>query len=1313
MVKCLTKTVFNQTFFEMNFRRFQCFIGLILYFTLFSYSHANSLKITRISTEQGLPSLTVNCQLQDSNGFIWSGTNKGLARFDGYEFIVYQPNSEETSSISSHYISALYEDSLGFLWVGTDGGGLNRFDPRTETFIQYRHSSANTNSLSHNSVNSIVSAHEDQLWIATPNGLNLFNPTTEIFTLYQHSPTDDFSLSSNEVVSLLSIDKANLWVGLENGGLNRFDFKSQKFEHFKINETNLSSLTITSMESMDKNKLLVGTRNSGFYVFDVEHKSWLTYQYDSQDLLSLSDNSINVIFKDSHQRVWIGTNNGLSLFDVITKNFTSYYTDQSDTAGLGDDQIHSIIEDESGMIWFGTGHAGISLLNPSTIGFNSITHNANDASSITDNIINALAVDNDGGLWVAGNKGLSYRKNKEDGFVHYLYDFDNPHGLNDKRIKSILIDNASNLWVGTKNGGLNFKKENSSTFKHYVNNVNDINSLSNNMVNSILQRTNGEIWISTKKGLNRWQPKTDNFQRFFHQPENINSLSDDYIYQLFEDRQNRMWIATRYGGLNLWLDKTQSFQSFQTSIEDPNSINSSFISSIFQDLQGDLWIGTVGDGLSKGIISEKNGHLDIKFQNFTSEHDIMSDLIASIVADNSGVLWLSTTDGISRFDPVTKEFTNFGGIEGAQSGGYLINSSAVDEFGRVYFGGIKGVTRFTPEQIEINSKPPKLAFTGLRLANKPINIDFNDKNALLTQALNYTKKITLNHSQTAFSFEFSTLHFTDPSSNEYAYQLVGYDKDWIYTDSTRRFASYTNLPAGEYTFNVKASNQDNTWNVSGVSLAVDILPPWWLTWWAKITSVITVISILYFSYRFRINLLTQQRQNLRIQVAERTHTITVLSEIGKEISSRLDTEKISQTVYRRVSELMDASIFGIGIYQEYTEHIEYKLAIENNIRYSNYCRKMKTKNQFAVWCIENKKPVFINDITTEYKTYLDSPETLFPELLSDGSKSIASNSLLYMPLMINERVLGIITVQSYKKNAYSPSHLDMLQTLATYVAIALENANAYHQIEDKNTEILDTQQQLVLSEKMASLGTLTAGVAHEINNPTNFTHASVYMMGDEIVHIKSLLRQLAGGDKADPEVLDSFNEMFSRLGELKDTAYEGTNRIKKIVESLRSFTHLDSSKQELAELPELISTTIDLVKTQYNTIKITTHFGETKSVSCFASKLGQVFMNIVINACQAIEEKQNKDTASFEGELVIETRELNHNVEIYFKDNGIGMTESTIAKIFEPFFTTKTIGEGTGLGMAITYGIIEEHNGTINVASEINIGTEIMLTIPV
>jgi ligand-binding sensor domain-containing protein/signal transduction histidine kinase len=1311
MLKCLKKTMFNHFFFEINFRYFQCLLGLILYFTLLSHSHADSLKVTRISTEQGLPSLTVNCQLQDSNGFIWSGTNKGLARFDGYEFIIYDPNSEEASSISSHYISALYEDDLGFLWIGTDGGGLNRFDPRTETFIQYNYSSVSTNSLSHDSINSIVSAHDDKLWIATPNGLNLFDPITESFTVYQHSPTDDLSLSSNEVVSLLSVDKVNLWIGLENGELNKFDFKSQKFERFKLMGNSLNSLAITSMISVKESKLLVGTRNSGFYIFDVNNQSWLPYQNDPLDLLSLSDNSINIIFKDSHQRIWIGTNQGLNLFDEITQSFTSYYADQLDPAGLGDDQIHSIIEDESGMLWFGTGHAGISLLNPSTIGFNIISHNPDIPSSITDNIINALAVDKEGGLWVAGNKGLSYRKNTDDKFVHYLYDFDNPNGLNDKRIKSILVDDASNLWVGTKNGGLNFKKENSSVFKHYVNDVNDINSLSNNMVNSILQRKNGEIWISTKKGLNRWQPKTENFQRFFHQPENINSLSNDYIYQLFEDQQNRMWIATRYGGLNLWLDKSESFQSFQFDEDVDDSINSNFISSVFQDLQGGIWIGTVGGGLSKAIVNEENGRINIKFQNFTSEHDIMNNLIASIVADSYGILWLSTTNGISRFDPVSKEFTNFGGVEGAQSGGYLINSSAVDKFGRIYFGGVKGVTRFTPEQIEINSKAPKLAFTGLRLANKPVGID-NDKGALLTQTINYTKRITLNHSQTAFSLEFSTLHFIDPNSNEYAYKLIGYDDEWIHTDSKRRFASYTNLPAGEYTFNVKASNQDNIWNIDGISLAIDILPPWWLTWWAKITSFLIVISTLYFAYRFRINLLTQQRRNLRTQVAERTHTITVLSEIGKEISSRLDTEKIAQTVYRRVSELMDATIFGIGIYQEYTDHIEYKFSIENNKRYPNYCRKMEIKNQFSVWCIENKKPVFINDVAAEYKEFLDSPEPFFTELLSDGSENSPANSLLYIPLIINERVLGIITVQSYRKKAYSSSHLDMLQTIATYVAIALENANTYQQIEDKNTEILDTQQQLVLSEKMASLGTLTAGVAHEINNPTNFTHASVYMMGEEIVHIKSSLKELAGGDKADPAVLNSFNEMFSRLGELKDTAYEGTNRIKNIVESLRSFTHLDSSKKELAEPSVLINTTLDLVRTQYNTIEMTTSFETAKSISCFASKLGQVFMNIVINACQAIEDKQNRYTSPFEGKLAIKTRELNNNVEFHFKDNGIGMTDSTIAKVFEPFFTTKTIGEGTGLGMAITYGIIEEHNGTINVISEIDVGTEIVIIIP-
>lgn len=266
--------------------------------------------------------------------------------------------------------------------------------------------------------------------------------------------------------------------------------------------------------------------------------------------------------------------------------------------------------------------------------------------------------------------------------------------------------------------------------------------------------------------------------------------------------------------------------------------------------------------------------------------------------------------------------------------------------------------------------------------------------------------------------------------------------------------------------------------------------------------------------------------------------------------------------------------------------------------------------------------------------------------------------------------------------------------------------------QDTKDNLETTQRSLIQAEKMASLGTMTAGVAHEINNPTNFTHAAVYMMRDEIALIKTFLIELAGGDKAPPEILAAFEQKFSKLVELTNTATEGTNRIKTIVDDLRTFTRLDSAQKQQVHIREIIESTINLVRTQHDTVKFDMSIAYNPKLSCFPAKLAQVLMNLTVNACQAIESQLLEDE-SLAGAVSITTAEEASKLKITVLDNGCGMDEVTKNKIFEPFFTTKDVGKGTGLGMAISFGIIEEHGGYIEVDSEVGHGSRICLYLPV
>jgi len=267
------------------------------------------------------------------------------------------------------------------------------------------------------------------------------------------------------------------------------------------------------------------------------------------------------------------------------------------------------------------------------------------------------------------------------------------------------------------------------------------------------------------------------------------------------------------------------------------------------------------------------------------------------------------------------------------------------------------------------------------------------------------------------------------------------------------------------------------------------------------------------------------------------------------------------------------------------------------------------------------------------------------------------------------------------------------------------------QLKAANSFAEEAQKTIITQEKMSSLGTLTAGVAHEINNPVNFAHAAVYMMRDEIDEIKSFLKQLAGGDDADEEVLQSFEKKFTKLIELTHTASEGTKRIKTIVSDLRLFSRFDKTERENIDLAAIINSTIHLVNTKWDGVNIETSFDDVPMINAFPSKLNQVFMNILVNACQAIE-SQKSLSSELEGKLIVSIEMKDKQIKVSFKDNGCGMDDETLKKVFEPFFTTKDVGSGTGLGMAISFGIIEEHGGTIEIESTIGLGTTITIQLP-
>ena len=440
------------------------------------------------------------------------------------------------------------------------------------------------------------------------------------------------------------------------------------------------------------------------------------------------------------------------------------------------------------------------------------------------------------------------------------------------------------------------------------------------------------------------------------------------------------------------------------------------------------------------------------------------------------------------------------------------------------------------------------------------------------------------------------------------------------------------------------------------------------------------------------------------------NTVSVLSQIGKEITSTLNLDTILNTVYEKVNELMDATIFGIGIYNTENETISYRLAIEKGVRYQPYQRTMENKNQFPVWCIENQKEIFINDVRKEYSHYI-SQYIEESGTLEDGTLSTVPISFIYLPLIIKEKVFGLLTVQSYNKDAYSHHHLDILKTLASYTSAALYNAQSFETLQNTLNELKVTQQQLIQSEKMASLGELTAGIAHEIQNPLNFVNNFSEINTELIEEMK--IELTAGNNKDAIAIADDIAENEQKInhhGKRADAIVKGMLQHSRTSSGVKEPTNINALADEYLRLAYHGLRAKDK---SFNATMKTDYDESIGNINIIPQDIGRVILNLITNAFYAVTEKKKQAGVDYEPTVSVSTKKINDKVEIRVADNGHGIPQKIMEKIFQPFFTTKPTGQGTGLGLSLSYDIMKAHGGELKVETNESEGSVFAIQIPI
>jgi signal transduction histidine kinase/ligand-binding sensor domain-containing protein len=627
------------------------------------------------------------------------------------------------------------------------------------------------------------------------------------FTRYLADPDDPESISNNTIRDICEDRAGRLWIATY-GGLNRFHRAEERFTHYRYREGDPSSLPkdyVMCIRQTEPGSLWVGTWGGGGLArFNIAEERFRRYD--------LPDNRTYTLNVQDKEVIRIGSwGGGLMILEPESGEITRYQHEGKDRHSLSSDIVYSMYEDRSGILWIGTNGGGIDKLKEPQNEFVFHRGGEEDPGSLGDGEVNIVYIDSRGTLWAGTyNTGLNRYDEQEGRWIHYRADPEDPRSISDDIISCIYEDNKGRLWIGT-NDGLNRYNRRRDDFTVYRKGESE-DTLNDHIIYDVADGPEGDLWLGTyNSGVTRWDVEAGEMEHYSHSEDKEGSLSDNLVYELYVDSRNTLWVATN-NGLNRWIPEEERFRSYYHDEEDPATLASDNVRSIYEARDGTLWLGTVSGGLNR--FNREEG----TFTHYMEREGLPSNTVYGILEDGRGRLWISTLDRLVVFDPQAETFQTVDEDNGVWAEEFSTGHFRSNE-GTLYFGTAEGLYEIEPGELSRNSHVPPVHLTSFRVF---------DREKEFKTALTEVEKITLGHEENFFSVTFAALDFTQPEENRYAYKLEGFDQEWI-RSGDRRYASYTNLPPGEYTLRVKGSNNDRVWNEQGTSVDIKVVPPPWRT----------------------------------------------------------------------------------------------------------------------------------------------------------------------------------------------------------------------------------------------------------------------------------------------------------------------------------------------------------------------------------------------------------------------------------------------------------------------------------------------------
>jgi two-component system, sensor histidine kinase ChiS len=796
------------------------------------------ISFQRILEKYDIATGSIEAITQDHQGFIWIGGDNGLLRYDGYELKRMAQLDNRGKPVRG--VLSLLVDSNGFLWISTTTG-LVRFDSTTETFMRYDTSDESTMKIADAMARAMVEIPTGELLLATAGGLTVIDPKTQTSRFILHDANNTQSLQSKSVWSVAVDRNGDAWVGMD-GGVDKIVWASGEFIHYPSGVDGLTSGQVFSIEEDRRGDIWVGTARGLNRISPTTGKI-SQFLHDPANPHSLSVNNVRVIIEDSLGVLWIGTDQGgLNALNPETLQFRHFTFKSGATDSLNS---NALFEDNNGDLWIGNYPSGVNYYNRTSITSSNYRTNPEDTHSLSHNSVLSFAADSDGNYWLGTDGGgLEFFNRKTNVFTHHTHSPNNPNSISGNAVLSTLIDAQGIVWAGTWGAGFNRFDPRSGQFTRYQQltpmkpGKSQSQFLYSHHIRVIKEDHQGNLWLGTQEGgLSQFNRATQTFTHYLPDRNDKTAIQYNIVYSLLEDSKGRFWVGTQ-ASLEL-MDRTRgTFQHFQKVEGDDTSLSSNKILSIYEDSKKRVWFGTP-EGLN---LLQPDGR---SFRRYGVKDGFYDEVIQSIIEGPDGQLWLGTGNGISAFNPETGKVTNYYKNAGWQKGNFNPSAVATTRDGELLFGGDNGFSILNLSALETNTTVPPIVLTELKLFTDTIQIGAED--GLLHQAINNTREITLTHQQSMLSIGFAALNFRDPSKNEYAFRLRGFNDNWHHVGG-QRYATYTNLDPGEYVFEVMGSNNDGIWNTQSKSINIRILPPWWQTWWAYALYTLSLAGLVLWMF---------------------------------------------------------------------------------------------------------------------------------------------------------------------------------------------------------------------------------------------------------------------------------------------------------------------------------------------------------------------------------------------------------------------------------------------------------------------------------